>query len=75
MISSLLHLVGLRPQVYYTVTNFRGGGARPHCPALNTPMGLFNIEQLFLINGHFELLKLEKIPVLRKYRFFSSQFF
>ena len=31
LISSLLHLVGLRPRVYYTVTNFRGGG-------LNTPM-------------------------------------
>ena len=27
MISSLLHLVGLRPRVYYTLTNFRGGGA------------------------------------------------
>ena len=26
MISSLLHLVGLRPRVYYTLTNFRGGG-------------------------------------------------
>ena len=29
MISSLLHLVGLRPRVYYTLTNFRGGGPRP----------------------------------------------
>ena len=28
MISSLLHLVGLRPRVYYTLTNFRGGGAK-----------------------------------------------
>ena len=26
MISSLLHLVGLGPRVYYTLTNFRGGG-------------------------------------------------
>ena len=26
MISSLLHLVGLRPRVYYTLINFRGGG-------------------------------------------------
>ena len=25
MISNLLHLVGLRPRVYYTLTNFRGG--------------------------------------------------
>ena len=33
MISSLLHLVGLRPQVYYTLNNFRGGGAlRPPWP-------------------------------------------
>ena len=32
MISSLLHLVDLRPRVYYTLTNFRGGGARPPCP-------------------------------------------
>ena len=39
MISSLLHLVGLRPRVYYTLTNFRGGGARPPWPPLlNTPM-------------------------------------
>ena len=39
MISSLLHLVGLRPRVYYTLTNFRGGGAQgPLAPPLNTPM-------------------------------------
>ena len=30
MISSLLHLVGLRPRVYYTLTNFRGGGGKAH---------------------------------------------
>ena len=35
MISSLLPLVGLRPRVYYTLTNFRGGAP----PPLNTPMG------------------------------------
>ena len=28
MISSLLHLVGLQPRVYYTLTNFRGGGGK-----------------------------------------------
>ena len=40
MISSLLHLVGLRPRVYYTLTNFRGGGGgqRRLGPPLNTPM-------------------------------------
>ena len=33
MISSLLHLVGLRrTRVYYTLTKFRGGGARRPCP-------------------------------------------
>ena len=26
VMSTLLHLVGLRPQVYYTLTNLRGGG-------------------------------------------------
>ena len=38
MMSSLLHLVGLRPRVYYTLTNFRGGGKAPLAPPLNTPM-------------------------------------
>ena len=37
MISNLLHLVGLRPRVYYTLTNFRGGGQRP-LPPYNTSM-------------------------------------
>ena len=32
MISSLLHLVGLRPRVYYTLTNFRGGGGKAPLP-------------------------------------------
>ena len=29
MISTLLDLVGLRPGIYYTLTNFRGGGQGP----------------------------------------------
>ena len=37
MISSLLHLVGLRPRVYYTLANFRGWGKAP-LPPHNTPM-------------------------------------
>ena len=37
VISSLLHLVGLQPRVYYTLTNFRGGGQGP-LPPPNTPM-------------------------------------
>ena len=28
MISSLVHIVALRPRVYYTLTNFRGGGSQ-----------------------------------------------
>ena len=32
MISSLLHLVGLRPRVYYTLTNFKGGGGGGKAP-------------------------------------------
>ena len=39
MISSLLHLVGLRPRVYYTLANFRGGGSNAPFPSpLNKPM-------------------------------------
>ena len=38
MISSLLHLVGVRPRVYYTLTNFRGGGGKAPLAPLNTPM-------------------------------------
>ena len=37
MISSLLHLVGLRPRVYYTLTNFRGGGLGPLAPLAPPP--------------------------------------
>ena len=32
MISSLLHLVGLRPRVYYTLTNFFFGGGKAPLP-------------------------------------------
>ena len=44
MISSFLHLVGLRSRVYYTLTNFRGGGGgkAPLPPPLNTPMVQLN---------------------------------
>ena len=49
MISSLLHLVGLRPRVYYTLTNFRGGGGGQGSlapPPLNTPMLIKEATQL-----------------------------
>ena len=45
MISSLLHLVGLQPRVYYTLTNFRGGGKAPLAPPLNTPMQIVHVFQ------------------------------
>ena len=37
MISSLLHLVGLRLRVYYTLTNFRGVGMQVPLDPLKTP--------------------------------------
>ena len=37
MISSLLHLVGLRPRVYYTLINFRGGGGGAKAPLAPPP--------------------------------------
>ena len=43
MISSLLHLFGLRPRVYYTLTNFRGGGAKA---PLATPPSIRQCKQL-----------------------------
>ena len=48
VISTLLHLiVGLRPRVYYTLTNFRGGGGKaPSAPPLNTPMLLVKFQEL-----------------------------
>ena len=48
MISNLLHLVGLRPRVYYTLTNFRGGGQGPLAPPLNTTMLLWCLKNLNL---------------------------
>ena len=38
VMSTLLHLVGLRPQVYYTLTNLRGGEGQVPLAPLNTPM-------------------------------------
>ena len=57
MISSLLHLVGLRPRVYYTLTNFRGGGKAPLAPPLNTPMGgTHNLFMFFLVDYRYTYL-------------------
>ena len=46
MILSLLHLVGLRPRVYYTLANFRGEGGKaplPHSQYANDVM--YNVRQ------------------------------
>ena len=45
MILSLLHLVGLRPQVYYTLTNFKGGVDKAPWPTLNTPMSKHSVNK------------------------------
>ena len=53
MISSLLHLVGLRPRVYYTLTNFRGGGQGPlGPPPLNTPMDVDEMLNYYQLNDN-----------------------
>ena len=52
MISSLLQLVGLRHRVYYTLTNFRGGGKAPLAPPLNTPMRTMQYCTKFIQNNH-----------------------
>ena len=57
VISTLLHLGGLRPRVYYTFTNFRGGGARSPCPPLNTPMGMTDEERPDSFPAHFRYLE------------------
>ena len=47
MMSSLLHLVGVRPRVYYTLTNFRGGGQGPLGPPpqyANVTAAILNFE-------------------------------
>ena len=54
MISSLLHLVGLRPRVYYTLTNFRGGGGQG-------PLGPPSIRQCIL---HTFLILLHITPLV-----------
>ena len=52
MISSLLHLVGLRPRVYYTLTNFRGGGPRPPWPPPQYANGIIIINvNMLILNG------------------------
>ena len=58
MISSLLHLVGLRPRVYYTLTNFRGGGGGGgQGPPLNKPMyaGILIRNIYTMIHGTFSM--------------------
>ena len=53
MISSLLHLVGLQPRVYYTLTNFRGGGAKA---PLAPPPQYANVVLFSFIARRFEVM-------------------
>ena len=48
MISSLLHLVGLRPRVYYTLTNFRGGARPPWPPPQYANAGVLLLTYLLI---------------------------
>ena len=67
MISSLLHLVGLRPRVYYTLTNFRGGGARPPWPPPQYA-NAFGDKQALIIEFVFLLIPPKKSKMqLRSY--------
>ena len=53
MISSLLHLDGLRPRVYYTLTNFRGGGKAPLAPP-SIRQWLISTYKLVMRDGYIE---------------------
>ena len=46
---SLLHLVGLRPRVYYILTNFGGGETPPCPPPLYTPMKGHHLEKSIVL--------------------------
>ena len=52
MISSLLHLVGLRPPVHYTLTNFKGGGG-------GGGQGLFGPPQYANVTLAIELIQVQ----------------
>ena len=60
MISSLLHLVGLGPRVYYTLTNFRGGAGRGQgpLPPPKTPMQITKNEQDMVTDDEFSCITL-----------------
>ena len=49
MISSLLHLVGLGPRVYYTLTNFRGGGQGPLGPPSIRQCMLSDLQLVYMV--------------------------
>ena len=63
-ISTLLQLVSLRPRVYYTLTNFKGGGgARPPCPSPSIRQWVYT--RLIFCCWYFGLLTVN--PKIHKY--------
>ena len=68
MISSLLHLVGLRPRVYYTLTNFRGGGEQgplgspPPQYANGQPSNIMIIATFLFINDVMRFKRQSETP-------------
>ena len=64
MISSLLHLVSLRPRVYYTLTNFRGeGGKAPLAPPPQYA-NEYTVESLDLDNMAIDVCLLSNIYLM-----------
>ena len=68
MISNLLHLVGLRPRVYYTLTNFRGRAKAPLPPppqyanGTPTPHSLTNAWLCHSLHGAKHFFKNDLTP-------------
>ena len=59
MISTLLHLVGLRPRVYYTLINFRGGGGKaPLPPPSIRQWTLFEVCNISITKNSFDNLSI-----------------
>ena len=51
MISSVLHLVGLRPRVYYTLTNFMGGGGKAPPPTIRQWLQYVSANKTLSVNS------------------------
>ena len=79
MISSLLHFVGLRPRVYYTLTNFRGGGKAPlHPPQYandNSSVLAYILKEFRIENGYFHIEIMISATVMLSARGHDTDFF